>query len=232
VSVIVAVQNGERYLAAALDSIAAQTYPPAEVIVVDGHSVDRTTEIAQSFAQVRLIAQTAHGVADAYNIGIEAARGELVAFLSHDDLWTPNKLSVQVNYLGEHPVIQYTIARMKYFLEPGVALPLGFRSDLLENEHVGYMMETLVARRSLFEHIGLYDTRLPIGEDVDWFARAHDSRIPMAVLPDVLLYKRVHDENISLHPSITWHYMFNLLKQSIDRKRAQRARQAPVTDIG
>jgi hypothetical protein len=54
----------------------------------------------------------------------------------------------------------------------------------------------------------------------------------MAVLPDVLLYKRVHDENISLHPSITWHYMFNLLKQSIDRKRAQRARQAPVTDIG
>jgi glycosyltransferase involved in cell wall biosynthesis len=126
VSVIVAVKNGERFLASAINSVLLeQDYRPIEMIVVDGQSTDRTAQIAQSFAQVRYIHQVNKGVFDAYNVGIDAAKGELVAFLSRDDLWTPDKLSVQVSYLMDHPKIQYTIAKAKFFLEPGHSPPSG-----------------------------------------------------------------------------------------------------------
>lgn len=223
VSVIVPVQNGERYLAEALASIFAQEYAPLEVIVVDGQSVDRTRQIAESFASVRYLRQSGHGVAEAYNTGIDAARGELVAFLSHDDVWTPDKLRVQVNFLVAHPEIQYCIAQVKFFLEPGFSIPGGFRRELLEGDHVGYIMETLVSRRQVFERVGTLDARLAIGNDTDWFARAHDAHVPMAVLPDVLLNKRIHDANLSSDGDMIAQDLLKAFKHSIDRKHQQRA---------
>lgn len=221
VSVIIAVKNGERFLTAAIHSILAQDYHPYEIIVVDGHSTDTAAAIARSFPSVRSILQVNHGVADAYNTGIDAARGAYLAFLSHDDLWTPNKLSVQMGYMLDHPDIQYTVARVKFFLEPGCAIPPGFRKALLEGDHVGHIMETFVARRTVFDRIGRFNTGLTTAEDVEWFARASDYRVPMAVLPGVLVYKRVHDANISLTPANDQN-LLRALKLSIDRKRRSR----------
>ncbi|UCD29377.1 MAG: glycosyltransferase [Planctomycetota bacterium] len=218
VSVIIAVRNGERFLASAINSVLAQDYRPLEIIVVDGRSTDKTAQIAQSFSRVRYIEQQERGIPDAYNIGIDAAQGELIAFLSHDDRWTPDKLSVQVKYITEHPEIQYTVARMKFFLEQDQPTPSGFRPELLQDDHVGRVMETLVVRKSLFAKIGLFRTDLSTAEDVEWFARANDHGIKMAIIPKVLLYKRVHDSNSSL----TLENNRNLLKalrHSVQRKR-------------
>ncbi|MBW4576547.1 MAG: glycosyltransferase [Aphanothece sp. CMT-3BRIN-NPC111] len=219
VSVIVAVKNGERYLASALESIFAQDYHPFEVIVVDGGSVDGTQAIAKSFLDVRLIDQTGQGLADAWNTGIDAAKGEFIAFLSSDDLWTSNKLSTQVNFLLRHPEIEYTVARVKFFLEPGHLLPRGFRPELLSGDRVGKIMETLVVRKSLFKSIGNFDPLLFVAEDVDWFSKANDRQIPMAILPNVLLYKRIHDRNISLNSKINNHNLLKIMRKSIHRKR-------------
>jgi glycosyltransferase involved in cell wall biosynthesis len=223
VSVIIPVKNGERFLASALDSVVAQTYRHYEIIVVDGQSADRTAEIAKSYEAVRYICQTGHGLSHAYNIGIDAARGEFIAFLAHDDILTPGKLSVQVDYLMDHPVIQYTIARVKFFLEPGFPVPPGFRKELLENDHVGRILETLVARKSLFDVIGKFDPEVAISMDVDWFVRANDRDVSMAILPQVLLYRRVHDANTSLQVEINnQRYneeMLKLLRRSVRRKQ-------------
>jgi glycosyltransferase involved in cell wall biosynthesis len=219
VSTIIVVKNGERFLAAAIESVLAQDYQPYEIIVVDGHSVDATAEIAKSFAAVRFIEQVNQGVADAFNVGIDAARGELLAFLSHDDLWTPNKLSVQVNYLICHPEIQYVIARVRFFLEPGYRRPSGFREELLLEDRVGLIMETLVARKSLFEVIGKFDPLFLAAEDADWFVRASDNQVPRAVIPEVLLLKRVHDANLTFTTPEINHNLLRALKQSIVRKR-------------
>jgi glycosyltransferase involved in cell wall biosynthesis len=221
VSVIIAVKNGERFLASALNSVLEQDYRPIEMIVVDGQSTDKTAQIAQSFAQVRYIQQVNKGVSDAYNVGIDAAKGELVAFLSHDDLWTPDKLSVQVNYLIDHPKVQYTIAKVKFFLEPGHSPPSGFRKELLENDHIGRIMETLVVRKSLFDVIGKFRTDLTTAEDVDWYARANDQGIPMAIVPKVLLHKRVHDANLSLYTLENNRNLLKALRKSIKRKHGQ-----------
>jgi glycosyltransferase involved in cell wall biosynthesis len=216
------VKNGERFLTSALDSVEAQTYKQYEIIVVDGQSVDRTAEIAKSYEAVRYICQTGHGLSNAYNVGIDAARGELIAFLAHDDVWTPDKLSIQVEYLMNHPEVQYTIARVKFFLEPGFPLPPGFRKGLLENDHVGRILETLVTRKSLFDVIGKFDPHVAISMDVDWFSRASDSNVPMAVLSEVLLNRRVHDTNTSLQAEINNQgyneEMLKLLRRSVRRK--------------
>jgi len=219
VSVVVAVQNGERFLSSALTSILNQGYRPLEIIVVDGRSEDNTAKIAQSFPEVRYLQQPNRGIADAYNTGIAAARGDIVAFLSHDDLWTPNKLSLQVGYLTEHPEVQYTIAQMKYFLEPGHNVPRGFKQELLKGHHVGKIMETLVARKTLFDAIGGFDGEMALAEDADWYARANDHKIPVAIIPEVLLHKRVHNTNASSDAATSNRHLLKALKRSIERKK-------------
>jgi glycosyltransferase involved in cell wall biosynthesis len=217
VSVIVAVRNGERYLADALQSIFAQDYHPFEVIVVDGQSTDNTAAIAKSFQSVRYLSQMGQGIADAYNTGIDAAQGDFIAFLSHDDLWTPNKLSVQMDFMLCHPEIQYTIAKAKFFLEKGHSIPPTFKSELLKGEHVARIMETLVVRKTLFDQIGKFDPELTVAEDVDWYARTNDHNVQMSIIPTVLLYKRVHNTNISLNTSNQ--YLLKALRRSIKRKQ-------------
>jgi glycosyltransferase involved in cell wall biosynthesis len=222
VSVIIPVKNGERYLARAIQSVLDQDYARVEVIVVDGQSNDRTAEIAKSFASVRYFYQTGvPGVAAARNLGIAAAAGELIAFISHDDLWAENKLSLQVEHMLAHPEIQYTNTRVKYFLEPGCACPPGFRKELLEGDYAAFMPETLVARKSLFEQIGGFNPQFAIGEDNDWFVRAKDNHVPWAIIPHALTHKRVHDTNISADPSNVDKFsreMLKIAKRSIDRK--------------
>ncbi|WP_129671691.1 glycosyltransferase [Candidatus Chloroploca sp. Khr17] len=218
VSVIVIVKNGERFLAQALQSILDQTLPPAEILVVDGNSTDRTAEIAQSFADVRYLRQPDSGISNAYNFGIAQAQGELIAFLSHDDLWTPDKLAIQVNHLLAHLDCQYTVCRIRSFLEPGETPPTGFRYELLQKEPVAYIMETLLVRRSLFEQVGLYDPHMPIGEDVDWYARVFDAKIVGHVCDQVLVHKRVHGCNTSLTDVTTNDQLLLSLRRSVQRK--------------
>jgi glycosyltransferase involved in cell wall biosynthesis len=219
VSVIIAVKNGERFLAEAIQSVLAQEYRPIEIIVVDGHSTDKTGQIAQSFADVRYVQQGNTGVSDAYNLGIETAQGELVAFLSHDDLWLVDKLSHQVEYMTQHPQVQYTITKMMFFLEPGLALPPGFKATLLTEAQIGRVMETLVAHKRLFSQIGTFNTGYSIASDVDWYARANDQQIPMALIPEVLVHKRVHDHNTSADAQTNNQQLLKILRRSVQRKR-------------
>lgn len=222
VSVIVAVKNGERYLKDALDSILAQTYRNYEIIVVDGRSADKTEQIARSYENVRFITQSGKGIANAYNSGIDAARGEIVAFLSHDDLWTPNKLAVQVDALACNPQLQYVVAKVRFFLEEGCSIPAGFKKELLEGEHIGHIMETLTVRKSLFDLVGRFNTEYKTAEDTEWFARAIDRNISMAVVPETLLCKRVHNDNLSLSDiESNNRLLLKALRDSIKRKQGK-----------
>jgi len=219
VSVILAVKNGERYLEEAIESVRRSTYRPIEIILVDGRSTDDTARIAGSFNEIRYILQKEDGVADAYNIGIDEARGEFVAFISCDDIWDADKLKLQIGHLLAHPEIEYVIAKVEFFLQKGCVIPAGFRRELLDSPRVAYIMETLAARKRLFKRIGKFDTSYPIAEDVDWYSRAKDMNIPMALIPEVLVYKRVHDKNISCNTVLNNQQLLRALKQSLDRKK-------------
>ncbi len=218
VSVIVAVLNGERFLARALRSILAQDYSPFEILVVDGRSTDGTQTIARSFPGVRFLVQPGTGIPDAYNFGWANALGEFIAFLSCDDEWVSHKLSTQIAYLLAHPEVQVAVAHARYVLEPGCRMPPGFRAELLEGAHPG-AMETLVARKSAFGLVGSFDRGYRTAEDLDWIARARDAGVGLVRMGDVLLIKHIHDSNISLKFAEDNALILRLLRESIARKR-------------
>ncbi len=220
VSVIIPVYNGESFIMEALESVLRQDCLPKEIIVVDDGSTDQTAKILSDLpGGIRYFRQKNQGPASARNRGILTAKEPILAFLDIDDLWVPNKLSTQINYMAQHPEIQYTIANFKYFLEKGCDPPPGFKKELLEGSHVGRLMGTLVARKTVFDQIGLFDTTFKTAEDVDWFSRTNDRQIAMAVLPQVLLHKRVHDKNISLNADKNNVNLLKALRQSVQRKK-------------
>jgi len=224
VSIIVPVYNGERYLTATLDSIHAQEYRTFEIVIIDDGSVDGSAEIAKVSGPVRYLYQRNQGVASAWNAGFAAARGELIAFLAQDDLWTPDKLDTQVEYMVSHPHIQYTVAKARYFLEPGCIIPSGLREELLEGDHVAYIVETMVARKSLFDTIGGFNTDLATSQDVEWFARVKDADVPMSVIEKVLLHRRIHDHNLTYQVHLSGNKdLLGIMRQSIERQRNRRS---------
>ena len=219
VSVILIVRNGERFIAEALESIQAQTLPPAEILVIDGHSTDGTVALAQRYQGVTVIPQSGEGIANAYNEGIQRSRCDVVAFVSHDDQWLPDKLERQAAALSAQPEALLSFTHVQHVLAEGASPPPGFRTALLERPVPGFIMETLMAKREAFEQIGLLDPSFAVGEDTDWFARARDAGVATVVLAETLVIKRVHDSNASLTNGGTNQLLLKALRQSLARKR-------------
>ena len=220
VSVIVPVYNGERYLDSALKSIFRQHYRPIEVIVVDDGSTDRSAEIAQSYEEVHYIYQSNKGPAIARNTGLDAAQGEFIAFLDADDLWLPHKLSVQVQYLIDHPQDGGTVCMIHSFVDKESTFGLQIKKNPLEREKVSLI--SLVARKTVFKKVGGFDKSYPVADDFDWITRSKDAGISIVILPEVLMHKRVHDRNLSHQTKARRENLLRMLKASIDRKRKQR----------
>jgi len=220
VSVILTVRNGERFIAEALESVRLSSVQPIEILVVDGLSTDRTVRIARGFAGVTIVSQRSEGIANAYNEGIARSRGELVAFISHDDRWLPGKLDRQVSFMAAHPELLLTVTHVRHVLQDGASPPAGFRTELLDRAVPGFVMEALVARRTVFDRVGLFDPTFSVSEDTDWFFRVKDAGVPLAVLPETLVEKRVHDANTSLLDPRINTLLLRALRGSIARKRA------------
>lgn len=216
ITVVVCVKNGASFLAQALASLEAQTHRPLEVLVVDGGSTDGSRAIAEGCSLCRWLPQQGETLPDAYNTGIRQARGEWIAFLSHDDLYRPDKLTHQLAALRARPDCLFATGQVRFFLE-GSQIPPGFRPELLVGEHPGKIMETLLAHRSAFERVGLLDPAYPNAHDVDWFARAGDLGVEGVMLDAVVVDKRVHSDNTSMveHNRL----LATVLKRSLDRKR-------------
>ena len=92
---------------------------------------------------------------------------------------------------------------------------------MLEQDHVGRIPGTLLARKQLFEVLGRFDATLALAWDVDWFARAKDSHVPMTVLDEVFLYKRVHDRDLSSNAGLKNQELLEILKRSVARQHCQ-----------
>ena len=220
VSVVMAVKNGARFLDQALDSLEASTVEPREVLVIDGGSTDDTPSITRARPWTTFVTQQSQGIAGAYNEAIGLARGSFVAFLSHDDLWAPDKLARHAAVMAARPDLQFTVSLVQHFLEPGEPVPSGFRGELLDSPAPGMLMEALVARRALFDAVGPFDTRFATGEDTDWFARTLDAGAAHATIPEVLVRKRVHGSNASLNDVGTNANLLAALRSSVARKRS------------
>lgn len=128
--------------------------------------------------------------------------------------------SVQVSYMLLHPQIGYTLAGLINFLEPGTEWPSWANNDPLTENRNAYSPCTLLVRKAVFDHIGIFDPRYKIGEDTEWFVRAKDAGIPFEILSDIVVQRRIHGSNLCYeNPAVRRHTLMEILKASIDRKR-------------
>lgn len=107
VSVIMPAYNAERYIRESIESVLNQNYKRWELIIVDDCSQDSTVHIVREYAErdprIRLIRSKENlGPASARNIGLEAGAGSYLALLDSDDLWLPEKITKQINFMLEH----------------------------------------------------------------------------------------------------------------------------------
>ena len=216
ISVVVAAHDGERYIAAALDSAFAQDHTPIEVIVVDDGSTDATPQIVSGYP-VRSIRQSTCGQGAAKNAGVAAARGELIAFLDHDDVWFPAKLSRQVEALRARPGSDGVLARLEVLLEPGVAHPPWLTRS---REYPWFPPSSWLLRRTLFDTVGPFDT-VSLIPDFDWMLRARDAGVVFEIVREPLGSYRFHGENVSYRRSEIREHAFHALGRSLDRMRAR-----------
>ena len=220
VSVIIPVLNGERFLAAAVASIRRQGYPSLEIIVVDDGSTDGTAAVASALGgEVRCVSQANAGPPSARNRGLEMARGQLIGFLDADDLWSEDKLEVQVGRLRADPELDAVMGTTQ------VLRPVAPTADAeVLGEPAGppallLSLGSALFRRELFDRVGRFDASQRMDDDVDWFLRAVEAGARILPLSHVVQYYRRHEGNITNAREADRRFYLMALKKSLDRRR-------------
>ncbi|MFD2573304.1 glycosyltransferase family 2 protein [Spirosoma soli] len=123
VSVVICFLNEEVFLAESVNSVLAQAYTAWELLLVDDGSTDGSTALSKQFAEqypakIRYIDHDGHanrGLSASRNVGIQQATGTLLAFLDADDIWLPNKLSMQVEIMQKQPKADVLLEATEYW---------------------------------------------------------------------------------------------------------------------
>lgn len=216
ISVIIPVYNGAQYLARAINSALAQTYPAHEIIVIDDESIDSTPSVIERYKDRILTRRIKNsGAAGARNAGLEIATGDLVAFLDHDDIWFKDKLEKQVEAAERFPdvgliccdfAVRYPHLRnriVKHFSVLPRLRALNMDEPLKENpfkaliqEHFVGTSSSVMVRRNVIKQVGLFNPAYRSSQDYDYWLRCALST-KFLILSDVLLYKKNHSLSVS-----------------------------------
>ncbi len=220
VSVIIPVFNGEAYLAEAVESIHCQKHKPLEIIIVDDGSTDNTADLVAGLqGNIRYFYQTNSGPPAARNKGLHMAGGDVIAFLDADDLWSPNKLEIQLSHLAKDPSVEIVLG----YTQLVRYISGGDRAGKLERMSRAWpapSMGSTIMRRSAFDRVGFFDENQLFGDDCDWLLRAKEYEIKMIVHQDVTQYYRRHQDNITNQRELDRRYFMTTLKKSLDRRRS------------
>jgi glycosyltransferase involved in cell wall biosynthesis len=215
VSVVIPAYNGDRYLAAAIDSVLDQTYQDYEIIVVDDGSTDNTAQVVKQYGKtVRYLSQTNQGVAASRNLGLAAAMGDYIAFLDQDDLFLPHKLSSQVALLDGDANLgmvnsgwqiyregdlsdrqEQNQAESQAAVKPWQQIPQLTATNLIIWKPV--FLGAMLFRRHWLERARGFNTTLEQTPDVDLVMRLAKIGCPAAWVEQVTVKYRQHETNAS-----------------------------------
>lgn len=206
VSVVVATNRGGPFLAEGIASVLGQSYPAAELVVVDDGSPDpaalrRIVEgVPRDVAapRPRVMRQAPAGVSAARNAGVAGTSGELVAFLDDDDRWHPERLRRHAEVMAARPDVVVSYCGMRTIDAAGAELVAADQRPADDQRSVirgpGVLLPNLVIRRDVFDTVGGFDPRYSQGEDLDLVLKAA-ALGPFALVDDVLVDYRHHASN-------------------------------------
>jgi glycosyltransferase involved in cell wall biosynthesis len=221
ISVIIPVFNGASYLAEAVNSALAQTYPPVEVIIVDDGSTDDSVAVAQAYrGRVRILSQPHAGAAAARNLGVGASTGELLAFLDADDRWPASKLHAQSDLLRSAARLDGVFGYVRQ-LRHGATWDAGVSERVADTQGAvrGYVAGAMLVRRDAFLRVGLFRTDWRTGEFIDWFARAEEAGLKFGLVAEVVLWRRIHASNFGIRNRDAAVEYTRIVRESLRRRR-------------
>ena len=209
VSVAIPVYNGENYMRDAINSVLAQTYPNFEVLVVNDGSRDEgaTEQIAHSYSdRIRYFSKPNGGVASALNLALKEAKGEYFCWLSHDDVYLPDKVAKEMEKLLSLPdpnsvvFCRYSIINSDGQYLYDAPLPPQFPPHQAAYQLILKQWLhccTILAPTSLYLESGSFREDLPTTQDYDLLVKI-GLKHPFIEIPEVLLKARSHSEQGSL----------------------------------
>ncbi len=178
VSVITVVRNSEQVLERTMQSVFAQTYENIEYIIIDGGSTDCTIDIIKKYDDkiAYWISEPDEGISDAFNKGIRASSGEFIGLLNADDLMSEDQIEQGINALWNSPAdfvfgdlfFHSSDGKVLYRINGDPNYARTIRSKMPELCH-----PTLLARKSSYDRVGLFDTRYRYAMDYEWVLRLH-----------------------------------------------------------
>ncbi|MEB3269376.1 MAG: glycosyltransferase family A protein, partial [Leptolyngbya sp.] len=219
ISVIIPVHNREQYVAEAIESILAQTYPATEIWAIDDGSIDGSADVIQGFGdRVHYHYQTNSGAAAARNTGVDLSQGDLLAFLDSDDRWTPEKLTLQLAEFEKNPDLAMVFGHVRQFCSPD--WPRDQQPRITAEVMAGYHVGTLLVRRDAFHQVGSFETQWRVGEFVSWQAKAADMGLPMAMVPEVVMERRLHATNMGRTERSHSQDYLRIVRAALERRRS------------
>jgi len=210
ISVIIPTYNRSDFLKEAIESVLKQTYQPFELIVVDDGSTDDTAGVLSRYAgKISALSVNHGGPSAARNHGIQAARGDYIAFLDSDDLWLPGKLAAQMHFFHNNPE-----ARICQTEEIWMRNSVRVNPRQKHKKYSGWIFDqclplcvvspsAVMMHRSVLTRVGLFDETFPACEDYDlWLRIAPLYPIYLVDKPFIIKRGGHHDQQSKKIPSL------------------------------
>ncbi|MEM7175962.1 MAG: glycosyltransferase family A protein [Chlamydiota bacterium] len=197
----------------------AQDYADKEVIVVNDGSTDATQAIIERFGtRIRSCYQQNKGLGAARNTGIKMATGVYLAFLDSDDLWEKTKLTTQIAAIDATDPLVFS--HVKQFVCPSLSDEERAKIKVNQSSLPGYLAGALVVSKKRLLEVGLFFEEKGLGEFVDWYWRAVAAKAAVVVLPQVMLYRRLHLGNMGRKKRLYSRTDYlKIIKRNLDRRR-------------
>ena len=221
VSVIVPCYRQAHYLAEAIESVLAQTYPHIEVVVVDDGSPDNTGEIAARYPGVRYVREAQRGVSEARNLGIRMSTGSFLIFLDADDRLLPEAAAIGLDCFCRHPEVAFVSGLFRFVATDGATLYERQGHRVLADHYAEMLRRNYIAapcavmwRRGVFEAIAGFNPAFSVTADYELYLRALREFPAWSHDQEVAEYRR-HGLGLSAHAG-------QILREALNALRAER----------
>ncbi|NJL09745.1 MAG: glycosyltransferase [Calothrix sp. SM1_7_51] len=205
ISVIIPAYNSAKTIKETINSVLSQTFTDFELIVINDGSQDETLAIVQQITDSRLkvFSYSNQGANISRNLGFSHAIGEYISFLDADDIWTANKLELQLNALENNPEAAVAYSWTDYIDENGKIIFSGrqqtFNGNVYEQLLIGNFLENgsnPLIRKNAFIEAGKFDEQLSAGQDWDMWLRLA-AKFQFVAVPQVQILYRVSANSLS-----------------------------------
>ncbi|MBX2865984.1 MAG: glycosyltransferase family 2 protein [Leptolyngbyaceae cyanobacterium MAG.088] len=209
VSIVIPAYNAATYLPEVIQSVIDQSYKNWELLVINDGSKDNTAEVTNHYCQkdsrIRLISKENGGVSVARNLGAKLAKGELIAFLDSDDLWSKDKLLTHTEYMEANPQVGVSFSRVELIESDGKSTDK-LTDNIVETVQPHELFYTnptvttsnLVIRKSVFEELNGFDESMQYNEDIDLLFRLAIQNVwRIEGIDKVLVQYRLHSSGLS-----------------------------------